>query len=182
VEKVKYLKRKLLIETKRLNLRPVTKNDVQDFFELDSNPQVHKFLGNQPVTSIAQSLQMILNILEQYERYGIGRLAIIKKDSKEFIGWSGLKYEQNVRKDFSYYDLGYRLKEQFWGNGYATEAAEASINYGFHKLNLTEICAAADVNHASSNHILKKIGMTASGTFIYDNTPCNWYTIKNPYN
>ena len=166
------------LETERLFLRPVKKDDAEDFFELDSNPKVHLFLGNNPVKSIEQSKAMIDDVLQQYEDYGIGRLAIIKKDTGEFIGWSGLKFERNIR-DFDYYDIGYRLKEEFWGNGYATEAALASLGYGFNDLKLKEICAAALSEHIVSNRILKKIGMSPSGTFVFEGDLCNWYVLKN---
>jgi len=167
------------IETKRLILRPITIADTQDFFELDSNPKVHLFLGNNPVKTIEQSEAMIANILQQYKTNGLGRLAIIEKSTNDFVGWAGLKLEEKLRKEFSYYDLGYRLKEQFWGKGYATEAAFASLEYGFNTLKLEEIGAAADVNHIASNTILKKVGMQPSGTFEYEGDLCNWYIIKH---
>lgn len=168
------------IETKRLILRPVTIDDDKDMFEMDSNPNVHKFLGKNPVKSIEQSREMIRSILKQYEEFGIGRLAVIKKDTNEFLGWSGLKYETKVREEFSYYDLGYRFKEKHWGNGYATESALGALKYGFKDLELKEIGAAAEANHSVSNHILKKVGMQPSGTFIFENILCNWYIKTNP--
>lgn len=168
------------IETKRLYLRPINEEDDQDFFELDSNPNVHEFLGNNPVTSIEESRGYIKSIMQQYKDYGVGRLAMIKKDTGEFIGWSGLKFERVVRKEFDYYDLGYRLKEEFWGHGYSTEAAMALLDYGFNDLKLCEICAAADSKHKASNVILKKIGLKLSDTFTFENVLCNWYTLKNP--
>jgi len=170
-----------IIETKRLFLRPITEADVKDFFELDSNPNVHIYLGNKPVKTIIESEAMVADILEQYKTNGLGRLAIIEKSTQEFIGWSGLKYEENLRKEFKYYDIGYRLKENFWGKGYATEAALASLNYGFKDLKLNEIGAAADVNHIASNTILKKIGMQHLGNFTFEGELCNWYNLKNPY-
>ncbi|WP_439151748.1 GNAT family N-acetyltransferase [Winogradskyella sp.] len=169
-----------VLETPHLILRPVILGDIDDFFELDSNPNVHKFLGNNPVKTIDQSKEMINDILKQYGEFGMGRLAIIKKDTKEFIGWSGIKYEQNLRKAFNYYDLGYRLKEQFWNKGFATEAALASLDHGFNTLKLKKICAAAGINHIASNSILKKIGMQPNGTFEFEGDLCNWYIIKNP--
>ena len=169
------------IETKRLILRPVIEADAQDFFELDSNPEVHRFLANKPVKTIAESESMIAAILEQYKKFDLGRLAVILKDTNEFIGWSGLKYEQNLRKEFNYYDLAYRFKQQYWGKGYATETALASLDYGFRDLKLQEINAAADIDHIASNTILKKIGMQPFGTFEYEDDLCNWYRIINPY-
>lgn len=68
-----------LIETERLYLRRLTESDTTDLFELDSNPKVHKYLGNNPVKSIEESQNQIKNVLKQYEEFGIGRLAIIKK-------------------------------------------------------------------------------------------------------
>ncbi|WP_407556931.1 GNAT family N-acetyltransferase [Winogradskyella sp. 4-2091] len=169
-----------IIETERLILRPITIADKHDFFELDSNPKVHLFLGNKPVKTLEQSEAMILNILQQYKTNGLGRLAMIEKSSNKFVGWSGLKYEDYVRKEFNYYDIGYRLKEQFWGKGFATEAAIASLDYGFKDLKLKEIGAAALVNHTVSNKILKKIGLIPSGTFTCDDELCNWYVLQNP--
>ncbi|WP_179354429.1 GNAT family N-acetyltransferase [Winogradskyella vidalii] len=169
-----------IIETERLFLRPVLETDVQDFFELDSNPKVHIFLENKPVKTLIESEAMVASILQQYKTYGLGRLVLIDKVTNGFIGWSGLKYEENLRKEFSYYDLGYRLKEQFWGKGYATEAAIASLNYGFSILKLQEIGAAADVNHIASNSILNKIGMPFIETFEYKGELCNWYNLKKP--
>ncbi len=99
------------LETRRLILRSITPLDAQDFFELDANPKVHLYLGNKPVKTIEESGAMIHTILEQYKTNSIGRLAIIDKNTNTFIGWSGLKYEQNLCKDFNYYDIGYRLKE-----------------------------------------------------------------------
>ena len=169
---------KILIETERLILRPVTLDDTQDFFEMDSNPNVHKYLGNNPVKSIDQSKAWIEDILDQYETFGLGRLAVVNKTTNEFLGWSGIKYERQVRAEFNYYDLGYRFKEQHWGNGYATEAAIASLKFGFEDLKLDEICGAAEDDHFVSNLILKKIGLQPSGTFTYDGCLCNLYSLK----
>jgi len=168
----------ILIETERLILRPVTLDDTQDFFEMDSNPNVHKYLGNNPVKSIDQSKAWIEDILDQYKTFGLGRLAVINKSTNEFLGWSGIKYERQVRAEFNYYDLGYRFKEKHWGNGYATEAAIASLKFGFEELKLNEICGAAEDKHIVSNLILKKIGLQPSGSFTYDNCLCNWYSLK----
>jgi ribosomal-protein-alanine N-acetyltransferase len=170
---------KIVAKTNRLILRQITESDAEDLFELDSNPRVHQFLGNKPVTDIDECKAYITSLQEQYKNRGMSRIAVIKKDTQEFIGWSGIKFEQNLRREFNYYDLGYRLKEQFWGKGYATEAALASLNYGFNDLKLKEICAAADINNLASNYILKKIGMKPSGTFQFESTICNWYTIKD---
>jgi ribosomal-protein-alanine N-acetyltransferase len=168
---------KTIITTDRIILREFDMSDDNDMFELDSNPEVHKYLGNNPVKSIEQSREMIIDILKQYKENGTGRLAIIDKNTQEFIGWSGLKYETKLRKEFNYYDIGYRLKQKHWGQGYAKEAAFASLKYGFEKLNLVEICGAADPKNLASNKILINLGMKSGNVFRYDETEINWYTI-----
>lgn len=170
------------IETDRLILRDLELTDAQGIFELDSDSEVHEYLGNYPIKTLEEAEDIIRFIRNQYITNGIGRWAIIDKKTKEFIGWSGLKYEEVLRDNFSYYDLGYRLIKKYWGRGIATETAIASLKYGFNTLNLNEICAAADVNNMGSNKILQKIGMQFKETFNYDNDLHNWYAItKNEW-
>jgi RimJ/RimL family protein N-acetyltransferase len=169
---------KIFSETQRLILREIVEADLIGLYELDSDPEVHRYLGKNPVQNIDQSKEIIKYIRQQYEENGIGRWAIIDKETKEFIGWSGLKYEKSLRKNFNYYDLGYRLKRKFWGKGIATETAIESLKYGFTVLNLKEICAAAQIENISSNKILQKIGLKFIETFVFDGIKCNWYKIE----
>lgn len=166
------------IETERLIIRDIEEYDVKGIFELDSDSEVHKFLGNKPINTIEEAKQVIDVIRDQYVKNGIGRWAVIDKNTGDFIGWTGLKYEQRLRKDFNYYDLGYRLRKKYWGNGIATETAIESLKYGFEKLDLKEIGAAADVNHLVSNKVLKKVGLKFIETFDFEGLPHNWYNIK----
>ncbi|MBI1223442.1 MAG: GNAT family N-acetyltransferase [Bacteroidetes bacterium] len=169
---------KIHIETERLILRDLEMTDAEGMFQLDSDPEVHEFLGKKPIKTLEEAVEVIERVRKQYERNGIGRWAIIDRETGDFIGWAGLKYEEVLRKEFSYYDLGYRLRKDYWGKGIATESAMASLNYGFEKLHLSEIGAAAAVNHLVSNKILKKIGLNFIETFVYDEIPHNWYAIK----
>ena len=166
------------IETERLIIRDIEKYDAKGIFELDSDPDVHEYLGKKPIKTIEEANQMIDFIRNQYIDNGIGRWAIIDKETEDFIGWTGLKYEQGLRKDFNYYDLGYRLRKKYWGKGIATEAANESLKYGFEKLDLKEIGAAADVNHLASNKILKKVGLKLIETFNFEGVTHNWYNIR----
>lgn len=170
---------KIFVETKRLVLREIVEDDFADFYELDADPEVHKYLGNNPVQNIEQSKEMIKNIRKQYIEFGLGRWAIIDKLTNDLIGWSGLKYEtMAINNQNGYYDLGYRLKRKYWGNGIATEAALESIKYGFSVLNLKEICAAAHVENIGSNKILQKVGLKFMETFEFEGEKCNWYKIE----
>jgi ribosomal-protein-alanine N-acetyltransferase len=174
---------KIFTETERLILREIVMDDAQDLFELDSDPNVNTYLGNQPATELQQSVEVVNHIRKQYQTNGIGRWAIIEKSTNEFIGWSGLKYESEIRENFSYYDVGYRLKKKFWGKGFATESAIASIQYGFDQLQLKEIYAAADIENIVSNKVLQKTGLIWQEEFEYLGTAHNWYKISlNKFN
>jgi len=168
--------KKIHIETDRLIIRDIEETDAVGMFKLDSDPEVHTFLGNNPISTIEQAKDIIEHVRKQYVKNGIGRWAIEDKATGDFIGWTGLKFEQGLRH-FDYYDLGYRLRKEYWGKGIASETAAASLNYGFEKLNLKEIGGAADINHVVSNKILQKIGLKFVDRFAYDGAPHNWYNL-----
>ena len=168
------------IETKRLLLRELFPSDDLKMFELDSNPEVHRYVGNNPVTDIEQARTAIANIRQQYNDNGIGRWAVILKETNEFIGWAGLKLEKNVNGHEQFYDLGYRFIQEHWGKGYATEAATAFLSYGFNRLNLEIINAWADSENKGSRNVLEKLGFNYVNTFQHDGEEEVWYEIKKP--
>ncbi|MDP9954940.1 GNAT family N-acetyltransferase [Epilithonimonas hungarica] len=170
---------KLPIITERLMLRKLTPDDLDDMFLLDSNPDVVKYVGIQPLTKKEESLEMIENIIDQYEKNGTARLAVIEKESNRFIGWSGIKLlTEEVNGFKNVYELGYRFLPEFWGKGYATESAKASLHIGFDQLNADKIYAYADVENLVSNYILTKLGFENKGTFLDKGDICNWYELK----
>ena len=168
---------KIYIETEKWIIRDIVPKDLDGIFELDSDPMVHKYLGKKPIKSKEEASAIIDDIRKQYEKNGIGRSAIINKSDGDFVGWTGLKYEQNVRKDFSYYDLGYRLRQKYWGKGIASQTASIMLRYGFTTLKLKEISAGAHVENIASNRILQKIGMNYKETFLFDGAEHHWYSI-----
>jgi ribosomal-protein-alanine N-acetyltransferase len=166
----------VFIETKRLILRELLPTDAKGMFKLDSDPLVHQYLGNKPVTNIQESHDVIAMIRQQYAELGIGRWAVIEKETGNFIGWSGLKLiTTTVNNHSDFYDIGYRLIRQYWGNGYATESAMAVMQYGLHQMQLKTIYGMADIDNAASNHVLQKIGLKFVEQFNYDGIACNWY-------
>ena len=174
---------KIFAETKRLILREILPTDVDGMFELDSDPEVHRYIGNKPVTHKDQIIDVINFVRQQYVDNGIGRWAIIDKKTNAFIGWTGLKFVTDLTNNHqNYYDLGYRLIRKYWGQGIATETAFVSLEYAFSNLNVDEVYAAASIENVGSNKILKKVGLKFIETFYYDDTKCNWYKIdKSEY-
>ncbi|MFT6148037.1 MAG: RimJ/RimL family protein N-acetyltransferase [Saprospiraceae bacterium] len=170
----------IIAETERLILRKIKLFDASAMFEMDSNPNVLKYLTIDKIKSIEVSKQHILNIQYQYEKCGVGRLAVVLKSTDEFIGWSGLKYiKEPINNHKNIFDLGYRFLERHWGKGYATEAAQASLDYGFNTLNLKKIHAITMSDHTDSQSVLKKIGFQFQNIFSEKGFPHHWYSISN---
>ena len=170
----------IFAETNRTVLREITIEDVDPFFEMDSDPEVHRYLGTQPITNRDQIVQTIHYVRQQYIDNGVGRWAIVDKSTNLFIGWTGFKLVKDlVNNRTNYYDLGYRLIRRYWGKGIATETAKASLTYGFDKLNLNEIIATVNCENAASNKVIEKLGFTLYETFYLHELKHNWYKIDN---
>lgn len=172
---------KIYAETGRLILREILPEDAERMFALDSDPEVHRYLGNNPVTDIVQSRDTIEFVRQQYLDFGIGRWAVIEKATGNFTGWSGLKFmTEEVNGHINFHDIGYRFIKQYWGRGYATESAKAAMEYGFNQLKLKEIFGMADVDNVGSNHVLQKIGLSYENVFERHGIMHNWYSLGPP--
>jgi ribosomal-protein-alanine N-acetyltransferase len=173
---------KYYIETERLIIRELRETDIEGIFELDSNTEVHKYLGNNPIKTKEEAINIIQFIKQQYKERGIGRFAVIEKKSGEFIGWSGFKLNKGEKETLNgfdnFIDIGYRFIPKYWKKGYGLESAIACLDFGFKTLNYDIIYGAADVENIGSNKILQKIGLQFVNEFEYKNVKVNWYQLK----
>ena len=172
---------KIIAETPRLILREMLDEDAEGMFELDSNPEVLKYIGTPALTHIDQSREVIRYIQQQYVDFGVGRVAVILKENNTFLGWSGLKYmTETINNQTGYHDLGYRYIQRYWGKGYATEAAIASRDYAFNVLKLDRICALIEPENIASQRVLEKTGLQFGNTCIAYGKSTDWYEMSNP--
>ena len=105
-----------IIETERLYFRKFTAADDVNIFELDADPEVHEYLGKKPIQSLSEAQAVISFIIKQYVDNGIGRLAIIEKETGNFIGWGGFKLiTEPTNQHLNYHDLGYRFIKKILG-------------------------------------------------------------------
>jgi len=145
----------VVIETNRLLLRKFTEDDAPLLHELNLDPEVIRYTHD-PVTDVEHARKILMEvILPQYSLCDHGRWAVHLKPDLKFIGWCGLKYLSETNE----VDLGYRFMKKFWGSGYATEAAQACIEYGFASLNLQQIIGRAIPANLGSIRVLEKCGM-----------------------
>ena len=166
----------VVIETERLLLRTFTEDDATLIYELNGDPDVTRYTHD-PVKDLDHAKEILeKTIIPQYVLYNHGRWAVHIKPTLEFLGWCGLKY----RPELNEIDLGYRFKKDFWGKGYATEAAYASIKYGFNKLNLHRIVGRAEIDNVASWKVLENCGMTYITDEKVDGYPVRTYEIRRP--
>ncbi len=151
--------------TDRLILRAMTTDDAGAFYRLNSHPDVMRHTGEPPMRSVAAAREAI----EQYPDWddpGYGRWACVLRSEGENaapIGFCGLK----LLRELGEVDIGYRLLPAYWGQGFATEAAHASLEYGFRVLGLPEIIALVLPGNAGSIRVLHKLGMTRREDVVY---------------
>jgi RimJ/RimL family protein N-acetyltransferase len=166
----------IVFETPRLILRHFTQSDAPLLLQLNSNPEVLKYLHEPTLESEEQALHIIKTIILPQYQNNLGRWAIHLKTTDEFIGWCGLKY----LADRNEIDLGYRLIQKFWGNGYAFEAAKHTLEYGFKQLHLKTIIGRAHIENTASLKILEKTGMQFFKEEVVADCPVKTYVTHNP--
>lgn len=168
---------KIIFETTRLLLREVDESDLEGFYEMDSDPEVARYVDTPPVKDKAQCLEIIHSIQQQYNWYGMGRWSVVLKSSGAFLGWCGLKRMAGITVNgkTGFVDIGYRFAQRHWGQGYASESAQATMDYGFTALKCSEICAFADTRNKASHKVLTKIGLERGNEFDWQGISCIWF-------
>jgi RimJ/RimL family protein N-acetyltransferase len=146
-----------VIETDRIIMRNWQDGDLEQLFEINQDPRVMEYFPK------LQDREYTNNIIERSKRLygekGYGFFACELKSTGEFIGFVGL-WDTHFDAHFTpAVEIGWRLAYKHWGQGYATEAAKAVLDYAFNKLNLPEIVSLAAVGNRRSRNVMEKIGM-----------------------
>ncbi|MCB2410307.1 GNAT family N-acetyltransferase [Hymenobacter lucidus] len=169
------------LETPRLLLRPMQPDDAPGILALDSDPQVLRYVPGKLLSTLDEAAEVVQYVRRQYEQNGVGRWAVVRRDTQEFIGWCGIKLMNDhvVNGRTNYHDIGYRLLPKHWGQGYASEAARGSLDYAFQEMKLPEIHATAMQDNLASCRILERLGLEKQQEFVQDDAVWNWYTKLN---
>jgi len=154
------------IDTKRLILRQWYESDFYDFATINADSEVMKYYPS--VLSIGESDDLANKIKSKIEINGWGFWAVELRENKQFIGFVGLNqpsYDLPVPQpaNLKYppcIEIGWRLSRKHWGNGYALEAAKASLDYAFHTLKLNEVYSFTPVTNRKSWSLMVRLGMT----------------------
>jgi RimJ/RimL family protein N-acetyltransferase len=156
---------RIFLETDRLTLRQFTEDDVDNLFDLNSDPEVMRYInGGKPTPREEIRNEIIPFHLGVYQRFdGFGTWAAEARSGKDFLGWFHFRLVEGKG-----IDLGYRLRRAAWNNGYATEGSRALIRKGFTDLDVQRVFGHTMAVNAASRRVLEKSGLALVRTFPYD--------------
>ena len=146
-----------LIETERLILRTWKKEDADPYFKINQDPKVIEHLPSSLTIDQVNDFIDRKNIHQEKYRYSLW--AVESKESSALMGFIGLNYTDWKSHFTPAVEVGWRLGSQYWGNGFATEGAQASLEYGFKTCGLKEIVAYTVPKNSRSIRVMEKISM-----------------------
>jgi RimJ/RimL family protein N-acetyltransferase len=160
-----------MLTTDRLRLRRWRDTDLPAFAALNADPRVMEFMPN--ILSREESDAMAERIAAAIEHDRFGLWAVEVPGVAEFIGFVGLSRPKFEAHFTPCVEIGWRLAYEFWGRGYATEAAAAALQDGFGRLALNEIVSFTTVANERSRRVMERLGMTytAAEDFDHPNLP-----------
>lgn len=154
------------LHTPRLLLRPWRDSDLQPFAAMNADPRVRRWFPGTLTReeSDAQAARLQAHIA----RNGFGFWAVELSEEAAFIGFVGLQHVDFPAVFAPAVEAGWRLGRAYWGQGYATEAARAALDDGFHRLGLNEIVSFAVAGNLPSQRVMQRIGMRRDPAFDFD--------------
>lgn len=160
------------IETERLALTPMTIDDVEAYLELHADPDVARFLGEMDRELATQRLHADART---WEERGHGLFKVTRRDDGRFVGRVGLKYW----RQFDETEVGWTLRREEWGHGFATEAARALATWGFRRLPVPYLTSCIEPHNERSIAVAERLGMTPLRNDVLDGIPAIGGTVVN---
>jgi RimJ/RimL family protein N-acetyltransferase len=161
---------RIILETPRLALRQFTQDDVDNLFDLNSDPEVMRYLtGGRPTPREKIRDQIIpfhLAVYDQFDR--LGTWAAESPITGEFLGW--FHFRPGHGTEVANVELGYRLRRSAWNKGYATEGSRALVSMGFTDLGVERVFAHTMTVNTASRRVMEKCGLTLVRTTAYEGT------------
>lgn len=164
-----------ILETSRLTLRYITSRDAEALMPILGDAEVMQFsiIG---VHSPKQIRQFIEQRLISYMEYGFGLYAVVHKQNQELIGYCGF-FIQSIEQQKEV-EVGYRLAQKYWGQGLATEAAKAVVEYGQQRFNFQRFVCLIEIENSRSIRVANKLGMTLEKKIIYHGLDVAMYSLN----
>lgn len=153
------------LETEKITLRPINSADAQNLCDLNSDPEVMRYLDDEP--DMKSVLPMIVARNERYHNQ-LGLFAAIEKATGEFIGWFILRPDRETPDDTTNLEIGYRLKRKFWGKGIASEISHKLVKKAVSDFKAIRIYGEAMKENLASIRVLEKIGLIFESEIVED--------------
>lgn len=142
-----------LLETPRLTLSRFSLADAPNLLWLNGDPEVIRYTGDILMTTLEEAETRIRMYDQFWADYGTARFAVRLRENGAFIGWCGI-----IRQGEDF-DLGYRLGKAYWGQGYATEACVAVLDWFFANRDIDTLIGHVEAENTASVRVFEKIGM-----------------------
>jgi ribosomal-protein-alanine N-acetyltransferase len=162
------------IKTERLCLRQFSEEDSEAYARIMGDHEVGKWFPKGTGYTSEEARRSLDSILEHWSKHAFGIWAITDKENKTLLGRCGL----NFIAETSEVEVDFVLARDYWGKGYATEAARAALAYGFEVLKLDRIIALAKPENTASRRVIEKIGMQYLRNATYWGIACAYYDIS----
>ena len=164
------------LATPRLILRAFAKEDVDPMHQILGGEGVLRYFPPTDPPSRDRVQRMILGILRHWDEHGYGLWAVESRSDGELMGRCGLQHLAELDE----VEVDFILGRAFWGQGLGTEAARASVRYGFEKLALARVVGIAHVENKASQRVLEKVGMALVERQEFFGIPCYRYAVERP--
>ncbi|MBL8061649.1 MAG: GNAT family N-acetyltransferase [Anaerolineales bacterium] len=151
------------LKTDRLVLRPFTVEDPPVLFNIVQEPDIFQYFPTRTAWPLEKVERYIHHQLGHWEKFGYGHWAVTLSESSQLMGWCGLEFLPDTNET----EVGYLLSGEYWGKGYATEAASASVKFGMNESGLKEIIGLTDPLNIASQRVLEKSGLTFTRRQVY---------------
>jgi len=164
-----------VLKTKRLNARPISKEDFPFLMAIHSDPEIAKMMaGTRTKEQVEKYLEQ--NV-DEWNRSGFGTFIFFTPEG-EFVGRAGLRALEIDGE--AVVELMYGLMPAFWNRGYATEMAQACVKYAFDETTLTELVCFTLHENKASQRIMEKLGFVYEKEITHATLPHLFYRLRKP--
>jgi len=164
------------LRTDHLTLRPFLSADAVILHHIYQRDGVLQYFPNPTPPSLEKVERFVAFQQAHWEKFSYGNWAVTIQGNQEIIGWAGLQFLPETDET----EVGYLLDKPYWGKGYATEAARASLQFGFENFDFPEIIALVHPDNAASLKVVAKCGLTVIERKIYWKIELVRHVIKRP--
>ncbi|MFC1401708.1 MULTISPECIES: GNAT family N-acetyltransferase [Streptacidiphilus] len=149
----------VVLRTERLVLRGWRDEDLEMLVELDSDPEVMRYVGDGKVKSREEAAAWFDRIRAAWAELGYGLFAVELAESGELTGWVGLAVPRFLPEIMPAVEIGWRLLPRHWGRGIATEAAREALRFAFEEAELDRVVSICHVDNEPSRRVMEKLGL-----------------------